>query len=193
MTEAVPEMVLSAIWRAAIGRDNPEQAAWAEEALNATGNVPRQAATVAGAAAWYANRGMRVFPLQPGLKQPYKGTHGVKDATADVVTLAAWFHPSDTHKPNLAVACGHPFDVLDIDTETGAKSFIDNLGDGAWLDMKGVTETPRGMHIWVPAVEGAKNIAGAEGFDRRGKGGYVVVPPSHINGTLYRWLLPPVR
>lgn len=192
----VTETVLHAVWTAALNRGDQAQAALAELALNAIGEPPKTAVSVAGAAVWYANRGLRVFPLQPGSKQPLRGSHGVKDATDNQHELAEWFGAKmNPREPwNLAVACGDPFDVLDIDGGTGAASFLGVLGDGAWLAVRAVCETPRGLHLWVPAVAGAKNSKNeATGFDYRTTGGYVVVPPSHIDGTLYRWLLPPAR
>lgn len=57
------------------------------------------------------------------------------------------------------------------------------------------TPRPQGMHIWVPPGHGSDgNHAGfLPGIDYRGRGGYVIAPPSTREGSSagYRFLVPP--
>jgi hypothetical protein len=64
-------------------------------------------------ALWYASKGLHVFPVQSGGKQPYPGTHGCKDAATDPDQIRAWW----TRWPdaNVGIATGHLVDVIDID------------------------------------------------------------------------------
>ncbi|MGH9248019.1 MAG: bifunctional DNA primase/polymerase [Acidimicrobiales bacterium] len=185
---------LDAALRAAAVRGDHDQERLLEQAATAAERPPAAMPAPAQAAHWYATHGLRVFPLQPGAKRPYPGSHGVTDATTDLHRLTVWLTVAP--ESNLGVATGDPYDVIDIDGPAGEAAFIDMIGHGAaeWLTVRAVSATPRGLHLWVPAVPGARN-GGAEyqiSFDYRAKGGYVVVPPSHVDGTMYRWLLPPL-
>jgi hypothetical protein len=190
-----PLAALDAAYVAAVERGDNDQARLLEQAQGQADQPPRAGIDVAVSAVWYARRGLRVFPLMPGQKRPYPGSNGVTDATTDEHQLANWFgmalDPRDPH--NIGVATGEKFDVIDIDGPDGVEAFRGMLSGGSgWLVVRGVTQTPRGLHLWVPAVPEARNAAYADGLDYRAAGGYVVVPPSHVEGTLYRWLLPPV-
>ena len=59
-------------------------------------------------ALWYASIGLRVFPLQPGLKLPYRGTSGFKDATTNPDIITDWWQIF--YGANLGIAShGNPF------------------------------------------------------------------------------------
>lgn len=140
-------------------------------------------------ALWYAARGVPVFPLKPGTKLPAT-RHGVKDASTEPHAVAALF--MDGRRPfNIGLACGHLFDVIDVDTTDW--SIIEQAAGGlpqeAWL---GVARTPRGgCHIYIPPAPGASNKVGMlPGIDYRALGGYVVAPPSALHNpdaTVGRW------
>lgn len=182
---------LDLAYHAAVKRGSNGQAELLEQALEEATNPPRRnGIRMDGAAMWYANRGMRVFPLLAGEKRPLPRTHGVKDATDDPDVVAGWRLDGAEH--NLGIATGGPYDVVDIDGRDGAEAFAAMIGDGAWLIVCGVSQTPRGWHLWVPADPNAQNFSSSvTHIDYRGQGGYVVAPPSHVGGTIYRWLLPP--
>lgn len=186
---------------------------------------PPDPVSLLSAAIWYAQQGLRVFCLQPGAKVPYSKSHGVDDATDDPrVVEQRWLdHPN----ANIGLATGHVFDVIDFDGYHAHASFDvamrqrlnmppvpdklqikpDDPDDPtrlAWADAKvevrGTVSTPRpgGMHVYVPA-SGQGNAAGLfPGVDYRGLGGYVVAPPSVLDGRAgqvpgrYQWLQHPV-
>jgi hypothetical protein len=152
-------------------------------------NTPR----LAGAALWYAEQGLMVFPLRPTLKTPHRGTHGVSEATCDPDRVRAWW--ARWPESNIGIATGHVVDVIDIDGPNGVKGWAKLLETDPepFGQVLGVASTPRpgGTHLYRPAT-GHHNTAGAlAGIDYRGLGGYVVAPPS-VNpaGTRYRWRKP---
>jgi hypothetical protein len=139
-------------------------------------------------ALWYVDLGLHVFPLQPGAKTPYPGTHGCKDATTNPDAIVHWWTKMPTS--NIGIATGHAVDVIDIDGPIGVQSWaqLDNVPP-----ILGKVSTPRagGSHLYVRAT-GRGNKAGiAPGIDHRGIGGYVVAPPSvNADGVAYAWYQP---
>lgn len=140
------------------------------------------------AALWYADQGYPVFPCAPGRKTPLT-EHGLLDATTDADQIEAWW----TQSPgaNLALRTDGLI-VIDVD---GA--------DNAWLQDQPerlaqlatvpTSLTPRGGRQYMfrqPEGRCWRNTAGqlAHRVDTRADGGYVVVAPSVVAGTAYRWL-----
>jgi Bifunctional DNA primase/polymerase, N-terminal len=126
---------------------------------------------------------------QPG-KHPL-GTlvpHGVKDATTNRARILAWWtrHP----QANIGLACGHRFDVLDIDGPEGAQA-IQELATTHGLVNAGplVRTGGGGWHFYLhPTGLGNAQPQQLQQVDWRGRGGYVVAPPSrHASGQAYQW------
>jgi hypothetical protein len=150
---------------------------------------------LAAAAVEYAEQGLPVFPLLPCDKRPFGAhdctgaahAHGRDDATADVATVRGWWavHPG----ANVGLATGRGVDVLDIDGQEGEASLA-NLAARRWpLPSTAEVKTARGRHLYFLAA-GWPCSAGKLGpkLDTRGRGGYVVLPPSvHPDGTVYSW------
>jgi hypothetical protein len=131
----------------------------------------------------------------PGCGQPGKhplgvlAPHGVKDATTNRARILAWWtrHP----QANIGLACGHTFDVLDVDGPTGAHA-IRTLAATHGLHSSGplVRTGGGGWHYYL-APTGLGNVrpTGLAHVDWRGRGGYVVAPPSrHHSGHPYQWV-----
>jgi hypothetical protein len=115
--------------------------------------------------------------------------HGVNDATCNRARILAWWtrHP----QANIGLATGHRFDVLDIDGPTGAHA-IQELAAAHGLTSSGplVRTGGGGWHYYL-APTGLGNVQpqGLEHVDWRGRGGYVVAPPSrHASGQAYQWV-----
>jgi hypothetical protein len=114
--------------------------------------------------------------------------HGVKDATTNRARILAWW----THHPqaNIGLATGHRFDVLDIDGPEGAQA-IRTLAAAHGLESSGplVRTGGDGWHYYLaPTGLGNARPEGLEHVDWRGRGGYVVAPPSrHVSGHPYQW------
>jgi hypothetical protein len=114
--------------------------------------------------------------------------HGVNDATCNRARILAWWtrHP----QANIGLATGHTFDVLDVDGPAGAHA-IRTLATTHGLVSSGplVRTGGGGWHFYL-APTGLGNIRprDLEHVDWRGRGGYVVAPPSrHVSGHPYQW------
>jgi hypothetical protein len=130
------------------------------------------------AALGLARRGLAVFPLRPGTKEPMT-KNGFKSATKDSSKVADWWrmHP----EANVGVATGRVSGivVVDVDDVDALVGLVDRLGP---LPQTLAVRTPRGgMHFWL-RDEGRRFACSvgklAPGIDVRGDGGYVVAPPS---------------
>jgi hypothetical protein len=131
----------------------------------------------------------------PGCGQPAKHPlgslvpHGVKDATTNRARVLAWW----TRYPqaNIGLATGHRFDVLDVDGPEGAHT-IRALAAAHGLASSGplVRTGGGGWHFYLaPTGLGNVHPQGLEHVDWRGRGGYVVAPPSrHASGHPYQWI-----
>ena len=145
------------------------------------------------AALYYAGKGLRVFACQPGRKLPFGGGHGCKDATTDRDTISKWW--TEVPDANVAIATGDGLIVLDIDTKNGNDGWgtLDALmrDHGELPGTRGVTTPTGGCHLYfrAPKDAGIRNSASKHGpgLDVRGCGGYVLAPPSIVDGKPYVW------
>lgn len=133
-----------------------------------------------------AELGYTVFPCIPGQKAPLT-PHGFQDATTDRPQIEAWWtkHPdANIGMPTAGLV------VIDIDGPDnpwpGDSAKAEDLARGP------MSLTPRGgrHHIFrQPTGRAWKNTTGkiAPKVDTRADGGYIVVPPSVVDGKRYRW------
>ena len=156
-------------------------------------NGSGQASDMLAAALALARRGVKVFPCLPGRKEPAT-SRGLLDASSDAGTIEWPWSRDPTF--NLAAACGPSsgFWVLDVDGEDGEDGLRElEAKHGQPLPRTVESITPRpGRHLlWAwPSRREVRNSAGqvATGIDVRGRGGYVVLPPSlHPSGRRYHW------
>jgi hypothetical protein len=150
----------------------------------------REDLTLAAWALAYAAAGWPVFPLRPGEKTPLT-RNGFKAATTDAGRVQSWwdFWPD----ANIGLATGHVFDVLDVDGDAGVKAIRKFWGERGldYVHQGPVSFTGKGWHFLF-ATTGFRNGAALLGpdskLDFRGKGGYIVAPPSlHPLGHRYQW------
>src|SRR5690349_21935740 len=136
----------------------------------------------------FAARGWPVLPCLPGQKVPAT-THGYRDATTDERQITVWFvsHPDW----NLAVATGAPGpDVLDVDDHgpagNGYAAFR-LLKDAGLLDgAAAYVRTPSGgLHAYFTGSQQRNGHLAAHHLDFRSAGGYVLTPPSQVDGHPY--------
>lgn len=141
----------------------------------------------------YAASGMPIFPCWMGTKLPIT-THGFEDATTDEDIIRAWWdrHP----KANIAFS---------PETMEWAVVDIEHDGEDGWMALlteEGETElntyqvrTPRGgRHLYYAGSLPGKvkiklNDGSKANVDTRGRGSYVLLPPSRVmrddDGTYY--------
>jgi O-acetyl-ADP-ribose deacetylase (regulator of RNase III) len=167
------------------------------------------------AAVGYARRGIPVLPLHYPIRRTQAGgvavgcscrapdcgqvgkhplaalvPHGVKDASCDPAVVAAWWRRFP--RANIGLATGHLFDALDVDGPDGAAALrafatthhlqlpagpLVHTGSGGW-------------HLYLASTGlGNPSPRGLTHVDWRGRGGYLVAPPSrHASGAPYRFL-----
>jgi Bifunctional DNA primase/polymerase, N-terminal len=115
--------------------------------------------------------------------------HGVKEATTNRARVLAWW----TRQPqaNIGLACGHRFDVLDVDGPIGAQAIRAFTGQHDLESSGPLVRTGGGGWHYYLAATGLGNARprDLEQVDWRGRGGYVVAPPSrHRSGQPYTWV-----
>jgi Bifunctional DNA primase/polymerase, N-terminal len=131
----------------------------------------------------------------PGCGQPGKHPlgslvpHGIKDATTNRAKILAWWtrHP----QANIGLAAGQRFDVLDVDGPAGAHAIREFAAEHGLVSSGPLVRTGGGGWHFYLALTGLGNAtpAGLANVDWRGRGGYVVAPPSrHASGHPYQWL-----
>jgi Bifunctional DNA primase/polymerase, N-terminal len=116
--------------------------------------------------------------------------HGLNEATTNRARVLAWW----TQQPqaNIGLACGHRFDVLDVDGPTGAQAIRTFAGQHHLESSGPLVRTGGGGWHYYLAPTGLGNVGprDLEQVDWRGRGGYVVAPPSrHRSGHPYQWVV----
>jgi Bifunctional DNA primase/polymerase, N-terminal len=148
------------------------------------GGTLRQGLTFAGC-------GWPVFPCQSGQKIPAT-RHGFLDATTDEEQITRWFarHPDR----NLAIATGAPGpDVLDVDQHgqagNGFAAFNRLTRTGLLDGVSAYVRTPSGgLHAYFTGSGQRNGHLPAHHLDFRSTGGYVLAPPSRVDGKPYQLL-----
>jgi Bifunctional DNA primase/polymerase, N-terminal len=137
----------------------------------------------------YASRGWPVFPCQPGSKEPAT-RHGFHDATTDPDRIRSWWRRQPT--ANLAIVSGRPGpDVLDVDQHgeagSGFAAFSRLRREGLLDAVSAIVATPGGgLHAYFTGSDQASGRLPRLHLDFRSQGGYVLAPPSQIDGRHYR-------
>ena len=154
---------------------------------------PRKVNRKQEAALQYLSEGMSVIPLKPNDKKPLLSTWAQLQTvpmTSDEA-VEVWKSEPDA---NLGIVTGQisGLSVLDIDGKDGALAIQKaNIS----LPETRVVRTPNGLHYYFQFTDDMKQSAGViDHVDIRSTGGYVVAPPSTINGKEYMVAknLPPV-
>ena len=140
----------------------------------------------------FAGRGVRVLSLKPRAKVPDGALvpHGLKEASTDPEVIRAWW--TTEPEANIGLRTGETFDVLDVDGDEGMaalNSHLPSLDDSETVDGPTV-RTGGGWQVYVKPTGLGNRARFLPGCDWRGRGGYVVAPPSvHPSGRLYEWLV----
>jgi len=142
----------------------------------------------------YARHGWPVFPCLPGQKIPAT-QHGYQDATTGEQQITEWFGRGFGW--NLAIATGAPGpDVLDVDQHgpagNGYPAFtaLERAGlvDGA----SAYVRTPAGgMHAYFTGSGQHNGRLPSHHLDFRSVGGYILAPPSQVDGKPYQLISKP--
>lgn len=153
----------------------------------------------------YAARGWLVIPLHsptardcscgraecesPG-KHP-RAVHGLKDASRDPASVREWWNQWPDANIGIVTGPESGILVLDVDGKQGEQSLIEFERRGWHVPDTFTAQTGGGgQHIYFlwPESADVRNSQSkiAPGLDIRGRGGYVVAPPSlHASGARY--------
>lgn len=154
------------------------------------------------AALRYAELGLPVFPCKPETKAPLvgpdkdaagnkvEGTGGFHKATTDADQIKAWWAKWPTAMIGMPTGEKSGIDVLDLDVdEKKGKDGLVEIPD--WKSRSPIiVRTPRGgRHLWFKSDGSVSNSTDniALGVDTRGRGGYVILPPSKNGVAAYRF------
>jgi hypothetical protein len=116
---------------------------------------------------------------------------GLSEATCNRARILAWW--TRVPQANIGLACGHRFDVLDLDGPAGVAALrLFAHRHGFELPSGGpVVRTGRpqaGWHYYLAPAGLGRRRGLLDHLDYQGHGGYVVAPPSrHPSGYPYRW------
>lgn len=139
------------------------------------------------ALAW-AEAGFYCFPCKPGAKKPIT-PNGVHDATTDPNQIREWW----TANPdaNIAVAPARSgCYAVDVDPPLGLASLETLITEHGALPATLAVRTPRGgLHYWFQGDCPSSVQKLGPKLDTRGRGGYVLVPPSIVNGAAYETIV----
>ncbi len=136
------------------------------------------------AARAFAEAGIPVFPCIPNGKSPVT-EHGFKDASADLAQIDAWWTENPDYNlalcPNDAGWC-----VVDLDPPVGIANWKQFCAEHAIDDTTYSVRTPRGgLHKYFAGSLPPSSSKLAPKVDTRGRGSYVLVPPSVVDGKFY--------
>jgi putative DNA primase/helicase len=119
-----------------------------------------------------AASGIPVFPCLPGTKRPAT-PHGFKDATTNRAQIDAWWHDN----PSFNVGCSPGqcgWAVIDPEFDAAP-----DWANGEALPKTYTVKTPRGgKHLYFEGSLPSTTAKLAPRVDTRGRGGYVLLPPS---------------
>lgn len=125
------------------------------------------------AARAYAEAGIPVFPVEVNGKKPVT-PNGFYDATTDTKTIDDWWSKADY---NLAMS------------PALAGLFVVDVDPGASFNPISTytVQTPRGgFHYYFEGSGPTTASKICAHVDTRGSGGYILIPPSRINGVVYK-------
>lgn len=117
-----------------------------------------------------------MFPCLPGTKHPAT-EHGFKDATTDPAQIEAWWSEADYNiafSPEAAGLC-----VIDTDPPVGEETWARLEAEHGFAPATWTVRTPRGgMHRYFKGSLPPSVSKLGPKVDTRGRGSYVLVPPS---------------
>ena len=152
------------------------------------GNEQESGRLLAAALA-YAAAGWPVFPCRPDAKVPAT-RHGCKDATTSPAAICAWWQRAAC---NVAIATGAPGpDVLDVDVHATGSGWTayERLKSAGMITgaLRMVRTRSGGLHVYFAGTTQRNGSLPGAHLDFRATGGYVLAPPSTVEGEPYELL-----
>jgi hypothetical protein len=136
----------------------------------------------------YADMGLSVIPIIPGLKKPLVKWQQYQTTRATKEQITEWW--TKTPNANIGIVTGAVSDVfvVDIDTAEGQENLLQYGFES--ITCPTVTTPRDGQHLYFknPTQKITIGAGIIPGTDFRGNGGFVVAPPSvNGNGKGYVW------
>lgn len=157
------------------------------------------------AAGSYVACGLSPFAVERGGKKPvvawraFIGRRLIDERSFEELDdyVARWWGGDEP--PNIGIPTGVP---IYLDEERTAPLLVVDIDDEAargrveavcgWPIITPTVRTPRGgWHLWFVHAGGNRARVGGVGLDVRGRGGYVVAPPSVGQAGRYEWVIAP--
>jgi hypothetical protein len=134
----------------------------------------------------YEDSGLLLIPCKPDKTPAYKGWQQI--ASSQRQTHQRWFLQLG-HQVGILTGCRNGLVYLDFDDRSAAREFFNQFRSR----IRAIVETPHGCHFPFRHPGGTipnavKTRIGNLLADIRGDGGYVIAPPSRINGNPYRFV-----
>lgn len=146
--------------------------------------MPDKSSPLHRAAREWAESGFPIFPITPNAKTPAT-ENGWKDSTTDLAQIDAWW----TENPNYNIGWSPELSgmlVLDTDPPLGDDTLEKIVAqEGEWPQTYTVLTPRGGHHYWLKGSAASSVQKLGPKLDTRGRGGYVLVPPSIVNGKEY--------
>lgn len=134
----------------------------------------------------YLKQGMSVIPVLPRDKRPAQQWKQFQDRYADDDEVARWWEQWPDANIGIVTGSISGISVIDVDGQAGLDSINEHQ---IRPPTTRVIKTPKGWHLYYQYREDWHTGAGfLPGIDVRNDGGYVVAPPSQINGNAYEVL-----
>lgn len=127
------------------------------------------------AAIAYAEQGIPVFPCRVGEKSPIT-PNGFHDATTDIEQINLWWNENENYNIGFSPAMAN-LTVIDLDPEYKLPQALPPTYS---------VKTPRGVHAYFAGITKSSASKIGEHVDIRSEGGYVLAPPSVVNGATYQ-------
>lgn len=152
---------------------------------------------------YYADSGIKIFPVKLNSKGNINKEKNInnqllkswsREASSDINAVTSWW--TKWPKANVCICGGSQLDggkliIIDVDTKKGKSGLesIEKYGENLPDTAKAVTPSG-GYHLYYLVANDYKHANNRDlypGIDIRYDGGYVVAPPSSINGKYYKW------
>lgn len=144
------------------------------------------------AALWWSGRGIAVFPCKPGEKRP-DVPRGFKAATVYRNQILNWWE-GRCGGSNIGMPTGLPYqyDVLDVDVRPDGDGWAAyrRLKDAGMLAgaCRMIRTRSGGLHLYFAASGQRCGSLPKLHLDFKAAGGYVLLPPSQVDGRRYELL-----
>ncbi|MGD9881231.1 MAG: bifunctional DNA primase/polymerase [Reyranella sp.] len=131
-----------------------------------------------------ATAGIPVFPCVPNGKPPAV-ENGFLRSTTDIEQINAWWAEADYNIGVVPERAG--WAVVDLDGKEGWDAWTRLVREHRGVPETYAVRTPRGgLHLYYEGSLPSTVKKLGDGVDTRGRGGYVLVPPSVVDGKPYR-------